>query len=313
MAARGGKQLARLLDPLIHREIATIGAIDTVMPRERHPGYVVLLRAAKLGKQASVEQMMAMVRAAGAQPTESGTPVEAMLKMQSGLARRLGTTPVLRAMRLAEMEIVRAYGERLDRVDDSLRKGFQKCWHRAIKRLTVLTAHVAIRGRKPELEEIAALPMPLGTYFANGEARVCFRCLFDRPGNLRPIERDDPHPYTYLCAACHQEVLGDFPTDQLESVSRWNEDERENHVIERALGRASKLKTEMLTLAKMSGIAGDMPPLPVPYKSAVDVSPKRRGPAQPRARVELGGAAAPSLEQAYVDALFDYDSVRGNW
>src|SRR6185503_18362975 len=97
MGARGG-ELTEALNPLIHRELATIGAIDTVMPRESHPGYVILMRAAKLGKQASVEQMASMIRAAGAQPAESGTPVEALLKLQSALARRIGTTPVLRAM-----------------------------------------------------------------------------------------------------------------------------------------------------------------------------------------------------------------------
>jgi hypothetical protein len=310
MAARGGKAL---LDPLIHRELATIGAIETVAPRESHPGYVILLRSAKMSKQASVEQMSAMIRAAGAQPTESGAPIEAMLKLQSALARRLGTTPVLRAMRLAEAEIVRAYGEVLDRFDGIHRKGLEACWHRAIKRLTVLTAHIAIRGRKPELEEIAALPMPLGAYFAHGEARVCFRCLFDRPGKAAPLERGDPHPYTYLCAACHEETLGAFPKDLLESARRWTARERESHVLERALGRPSKLQAELLVLAKMSGIAADMPPIPVPYKTAVDASPKRRAPAQPTPRVELGAAGESPLEEAYVDALFDYDTVRGNW
>jgi len=84
MAARGGRKsalplLAALLDPLIVRELATIGAIDSVMPRERNPGYVILLRAAKLGKQASVEQMATMIRLAGMQPAESAGPIEARI------------------------------------------------------------------------------------------------------------------------------------------------------------------------------------------------------------------------------------------
>ena len=152
MSARGGK--AKRLK--IARELATIGAIDTVTPRETHPGYVMLLRAAKLGKQASVEQMSSMIRFAGAQPAQSGTPVEAMLKLQSALARRIGTTPVLRAMRLAEMELVRAYEEVYDRLDGVFQRGLEKCWRRALKRLCVLTAHIAIRGAKPELEEMPA-------------------------------------------------------------------------------------------------------------------------------------------------------------
>jgi hypothetical protein len=334
MAARGGKktkrltirrerqkfelpmpaeELASILNALIYRELATIGSIDTVLPRESHPGYVMLLRAAKSGKQASVEQLVSMIRFAGAQPVESAAPIEAILKMQSALARRVGTTPVLRAMRFAEAEIVRAYGEAYGKLDGIFKKGLQKCWHRAIKHLTVLTAHIAIRGAKPELEEIASLPMPLASYFANGEARVCFRCLFDRPGDREPLEREDPHPYTYLCAACHDEVLSSFPPDMLDSARHWSADECENHIIERALGRPSKLTAEMVVLAKMSDVAPDMPPPPMPRKTAQDLSPKRRAPAQPRPRVELGGIADSPLEQAYADALFDYDSVRRNW
>jgi hypothetical protein len=333
MSARGGKakrvtvvrerqkvalpmpaaELISLLNPLIYRELATIGAIDTVMPRESNPGYVMLMRAAKLGKQASIEQMASMIRFARGQPAESAAPVEAMLKLQSALARRIGTTPVLRAMRPAETEIVRAYEAAYDRLDGIFKKGLEKCWRRALKHLAVLTAHIAMRGKKPELEEALQLPMPLDRYFAHGEDRVCYRCLFDRPGEPLPLERTDPHPYTYLCAACHQEVLASFPPDLLDAVRRWADDERDAHVLERALSRPSKLEAEMLVLAKMTGITPDMPSPPLPYKTAEDASPKRRAPAQPRPRVELGGIAESPLEQEYTDALFDYESVRANW
>lgn len=333
MAARGGKpkrlkiererqqlalplpadELAALLNPLIRRELATIGAIDSVMPRDSNPGYVILMRATKLGKQASVEQMSSMIRLAGAQPAESATPLELMLKLQSALARRIGTTPVLRAMRLAETEIVHAYGDAYERLDGIFRKGLEKCWHRAIKHRTVLTAHIAIRGAKPEVEEMLALPMPLDRYFAHGEDRVCFRCLFDRPGKLPPLERGGEHPYTYVCAGCHEEVLGDLPVDVLAAARHWTDHEREMHVLERALGRPSKLTADSLIVAKMSGIAPDMPAPPIPYKTAEDASPKRRAPAQPRPRVELGGIAESRFEQEYSDALFDYDTVRANW
>ena len=331
MAVRGGKtkvkivrepqklalplpagELAALLNPLIVRELATIGVIDTVAPRERHPGYVILMRAAKIGKQASVEQMMNMIRVAGVQAAESAGPIEAMLKLQSTVARRIGTTPLLRAMRLAEAEIVRAYGDAYDKVDGIFQKGLEKCWRRAQKHLAVLTAHIAIRSGRPEMEEELHLPMPLDRYFAHGEDRVCFRCLFDRPAELPPIERTDPHPYHYLCAACHEEVLGDFPPDVLDAAGHWTAIEREVHVLEHALGRPSKLKAEALIAAKMAGVMPDMPPPPIPYKTAYDVSPKRRAPAQPRPRVKLGAAESP-IEQTYVDALFDYDTVRRNW
>src|SRR3954447_9484752 len=168
MGARGGEtpELTALLNPLIYRELATIGAIDTVMPREKHPGYVMLMRATKLGKQASVEQLASMIRYAGEQPAESAAPVEGMLKLQSALARRIGTTPVLRAMRLAEAEIVRAYGDVYDRLDGIFQKGLEKCWRRALKHFAFRPAHIATGGAKPELEEIPPLPMPLDQYFA---------------------------------------------------------------------------------------------------------------------------------------------------
>jgi hypothetical protein len=215
-------------------------------------------------------------------------------------------------MRLAEEDIVAAYGDAYGQVDGIFQTGLEKCWHRAQKRLTILTAHIAIRSGRPELEEELHLPMPLDRYFANGEDRVCFRCLFDRPGKLPPIERSDPHPYHYLCAACHEEVLSDFPPDVLDGA-RWTDSEREAHVLEHSLSRPSKLKAEVLILAKMAGITPDMPPPPMPYKTAQDVSPKRRAPTQPRPRVELGRAAESPLEQTYSDALFDYDTVRRNW
>jgi hypothetical protein len=326
MGARGGKtkrrkiepplpagELTALLDPLIRRELATIGAIDTVMPRESNPGYVVLMRAAKLGKQASVEQMVSMIRFAGAQPAESAPLIEPLLKLQSALAGRIGTTPLLRAMRAAETGIVRAYGDASDRLSGIFRIGLEKCRHRAVRHLTVLTAHIAIRGAKPEVEERLALELPLDQYFANGEERVCFRCLFDRPGNLPPLERGQRHPYMYLCAACHQDVLGDFPPDLTEASRRWTDHERDMHVLERSLSRPSKLKAELLILSKLSGLAPDMPAPPLAYKAADDASPKRRAPAQPRPRVELGGIAESPLEQEYSDALFDYGTVRQNW
>lgn len=308
MAARGGSRkvdIGALLQPLITQELATIGAIDAATPRESQPGYVMLLHAAKQSKQANVEQLVSIFRFTGAQPVESGGPMEAVAKLQSTVARRIGTTPMLRAMRLAEAAIVAAYGEVFARTNGMIQRGIDKCRHRAIQRMTVLTAHIAIRSKRPEVEERIALAMPLEQYFAHGEDRVCFRCLFDRPGRRRPLERTDPHPYTYLCAACHQEVRGDFPPDLGQP-----EDTR---VIEKALGRPSKLVAESLVLPKMSGLAPDMPPPPLPYKDAQDASPKRRAPAQPRPRVELGGLADSRLEQQYTDALFDFDTVRANW
>jgi len=321
MAGRGGKRAEvrqeclthTLLNPLVHRELATIGAIDAVIPREKNPGYVMVLRAAKASKQANVEQMSTMIRVAGVQPSESGGALESMLQLQSSMARRAGTLMMLRAMRLAEAEIVREYSEIVDRLDGIFRTGIDKCWRRAIKRLTILTAHIAKRGGRPDVEERLALPMPLNRYFAHDDDRVCFRCLFDRPGHHNPLERGNDHPYVYLCSACHDEVLADFPPDIAEASKHWSDHDLEMHVLEKALGRPSKLKAELLVLAKMSDVSPDMPPPPLPRKAAFDAAPKRRTTAEPRPRTELGGIADSPLEQAYTDALFDYDTVRSNW
>jgi hypothetical protein len=47
------------------------------------------------------------------------------------------------------------------------------------------------------------------------------RCHLDRPGVADALERDDPHPYTYVCAACHDEVLGEFAPDLAAQIDRW--------------------------------------------------------------------------------------------
>jgi hypothetical protein len=126
----------------------------------------------------------------------------------------------------------------------------------------VLTAHIAKRGHF-EVEENLNLPLPLDRYFAGSKAHACMRCHLDRPGRRPALERSDPHPFTYICAACHDEVYGDFSADLADKISALTERDRESLIIEKALSRPSTLKAEKEVLAKMSGIPPDMPVPPV--------------------------------------------------
>jgi hypothetical protein len=282
------------------------------MGREREPGYVILLRSAKMAKQANVEQMLAMSRLAGRAAQAVLSKLEPLLKMQSGSLVRLGTTPLLGAMLLVERTIAARYEALLGSGEGIFERGLQTCWHRARKQVVILTAHVVKRTTNAGVVESAALPRPLDRYFAGDEARVCFRCLFDRPGREPALERRDPHPYTYVCAACHEEVLADLPADLLDSAGRWPERERENIVIERALGRVSKLKAEAKVQNELSGLAPDLPPPPLPRKNAIDMAPVRRAKQRPATTVlTLEDTAAE--ERSYTKRLFDPASVQESW
>jgi hypothetical protein len=293
--------LPDVLGPLIAQEIASIGAIDAAMPHERHPGYVVLLRTAKMGKQANAEQLSSMTRMEGLAQAPKASAIEPLLKLQSAAMSRLGTTPLLLAMRIAETAIVAMYEARLGSFQGVFERGFERCWRRARKHLTVVAAH---------LGELT--PLPRSHYFAHEERRVCFRCLFDRPGNLPPLERSDPHPYTYICAACHEDALGDFPPDILESAPRWSDREREARVIEHALSRPSRLKAENGVLNKLAGLAPELPPPPLPYKNAIDAAPKKTTKQRDSISVMHVEEMAPE-ERGYVERLFDYRTVRVRW
>lgn len=63
--------LLQRLTPLISGETASIGALDTATQHEDDPGYVVLYRIAKTEKQASVQQMVSLLRMVGESPREA--------------------------------------------------------------------------------------------------------------------------------------------------------------------------------------------------------------------------------------------------
>lgn len=300
------KTSRQALSSIISHELASIGAIDAAAPHVSEPGYVMLLRAAKMGKQASVEQMSVMLRLSGIAQMPRPSRLEPLLKLQSNLSARLATVALLHSMRLAESAIAAAYEDALGLVGRDFERGFEKCWRRARKHLVVLTAHLAIR------KQAFSLPEPLDHYFAHGEPRVCFRCLFDRPGERPPLERDDPYPYTYICSACHDETLASFRRDIAASMPKWTEYDRAVRTIELALGRPSKLTAELQVLNKMSGLSPELPPPPSPYKRAFNQG-RHHARRQPDAIAVLDFANAAPAESEYIQLLFDYRSVRERW
>ncbi|HEX9163617.1 MAG TPA: hypothetical protein VF980_18060 [Thermoanaerobaculia bacterium] len=304
------QELADLLNPIIYREIASIGAIDTAMRHEDNPGYVVLFRSAKSGKQANIEQMTAMLRVEGMTPVTSAAAIESLLKLQAAVMEWLGTTPMLRAMRIVEAEIAAHYDAAYGRLDGMYQKSIEKAWHRCKRNVGVLTAHIGKRARM-HIDALLRVPDPLENYFAHDEARVCMRCLFDRPGELGPLERHDPHPYQYICAACHEEVLSSFPPDIAEKSDQWSDRDLESRIIEKALSRPSKLIAEGVVVAKMSGLVPDMPLPAMAWKKPVDVTGAPTA-TQPPPETDIPPARSPE-ERLYDELLFDYESVRNNW
>jgi hypothetical protein len=304
-------ELEELFNPLITRELASIAAIDVALPHESHADYVYLYRSAKAGKQANVEQMQSMLRVAGGRPSTSAKVLATFLKMQTRTAEMIGTTPTLRAMRLAQTELMKRYEDTFAEVEGTVQKAIETCWHRAIAQWVVLTAHIAKRGAL-EIEERIHLPMPLECYFAGEEAKACMRCHFDRPGLNTPIERVDPHPYHYLCSGCVDETFAMFPPDIAEQSKRWPKRDWESRVFEKAMSRPSKIKAELGVMMKFSGLAPKLAPPPEPRDPAtlkIEKIPK----SEPAITEMYIPPSKSSDEQSYNELLFDFESVRENW
>jgi hypothetical protein len=138
-------------------------------------------------------------------------------------------------------------------------------------------------------------------------------CHLDRPGRTGALERTDPHPYTYVCSACHDEVLGEFSADIATQIERWPKEMQEAKVIQRALGRVSKLNAIGRALRPLAGLE---PELPTPAaERAVIVPPMTPtpGPA-PGERPGLLSVDAPNgAEGEYVAKLFSVGAVWRHW
>jgi len=303
--------LQRQLEPLVTREISGIAAIDTAIAHESAPDYVVMFQATRNGKQANVEQMATLVRMLGGTPDERGGIRKAWAATKAGIASRFGTTKTLQAMRAAEGELIAQYSEAVDRANGLAKRSLRKALGRALVHAHLLTAHVA--KRTGSRAEARLLPAGLDEYFAGDEPRACMRCHLDRPGTFGALERTDPHPYTYLCAACHAEVLAEFPPDLELQLDRWPRDVREAKVLQQGLGRVSRLNALARVLHPLAGLE---PELPTPAAERAVIVPAMTpspGPAPTERRGVLTIKNVGGAEGDYVDRLFSPDRVWTSW
>ena len=310
-AATLGISLRQELEPLMTREISGITAIDTAIAHGASPDYVVMLQAARSGKQANVEQMATLVRMHGESPDESGGRRKALTRTKAAISSRLSITMAFRTMRLAEVELVKLYSAALRRSDGIVRRALTKTLARALVHTHLLTAHLAKRSGSKS--DVSLLPAPLEAYFAGAEARACMRCHLDRPGVAGPLELRDPHPYTYICAACHDEVPGEFPPDLAMQMDRWPREVREARVMQHAIGRVSKLNAIGRVLFPLAGLE---PELPTPAAERAVIVPAMTptpGPAagERRGVVDIDMAEGP--EGDYVRTLFSAERTWPSW
>jgi hypothetical protein len=293
------------------REIAGIAGIDAAIAHAS-PDYVVMLHDLKMAKQANVVQMATLRRMQGGTPNEGGGIRKTVVRMQAALSARVGMTRTLRTMRQAEVELVGLYSATVSRADGLVRRGLRKVLGRALVHAHLLTAHLAKRtGRNVDA---TLLPAPLADYFVGSEARACMRCHLDRPGSAEALERDAPHPYTYICAACHDEVLGEFTPDLAAQIDRWPRAVREAKVIQQAIGHVSKLNAIGRVLHPLAGLDRELPTPASERALIVPAMTPTPGPA-PGERsgalvVDIGDGG---LEREYVKELFSVSKTWRNW
>ena len=303
--------LDRQLEPLLAREIAGIAAIDSAMAHESAPDYVVMFQDAKAGKQANVEQMAALIRMLGKTPDETVGVRKALAKTQAHIASRFGTRHTLQAMRAAETELITLYTESVGRVDGLAKRALRKALGRSLVQSHLLTAHIA--KRTGSATEAGLLPAPLDKYFAAADPRACMRCHLDRPGAADPLERTDPHPYTYLCAACHDEVLAELPPDLASQVDRWPRELREATVLQHGLGRVSRLNAIGRVLHPLAGLELEAPRPAAERAVIIPAMSPTPGPAQTERPGVQTIDKGEGLEGAYTDQLFDASQVWKHW
>jgi hypothetical protein len=302
--------LQQMLAPIITREIAGIAAIHSAITHQT-PDYVVFFHAAKQAKQANIEQLTTLIRIGGGLVDERGGLRKALTSTQAALSSRVSTTVTLRAMRLAEVELVKLYSDALVQSDGLAKRALTKVLGRAMVNGHLLSAHLAKRSGSAADADV--LPVPLAEYFAGADARACMRCHLDRPGLSGALERSDPHPYTYVCAACHDEIPAEFPPDLASQMDRWPRDVREAQILQHAIGRTSRLNAIGCTLRPLAGL---VPELPTPAAERAVIVPAMTpapGPARGERRGRLEIRNVEGLEGDYIRELFSSEQMWRNW
>jgi len=304
------RSLHQALTPLVTREIAGIAAIDSAIPHQS-PDYAVFFHDTKQDKQANVEQLTTVIRMQGRAADEGGGMRKALMTAQAAIASRVSTTVTLRAMRAAEIELVMLYSDAIPTVQGLAARAVRKALGRALVHAHLLSAHLA--KRTGSASDARVLPAPLSEYFAGREARACMRCHLDRPGRSRALERRDPHPYTYICAGCHDEVPSEFPPDMAIQMDRWPENVREAKIIQHAIGHVSKLNATGRVLHPLAGLE---PELPTPAAERAVIVPAMTpspGPKAGERRGTLEIGDAEGLEGEYLRELFSSSQVWRHW
>jgi hypothetical protein len=300
------------LETLIRLEIASIGAIDSAAHHEADPGYTNLFHATKTGKQANVEQLNTLLRMTRRSEVESGGLIEPVIRLQTLALQKTSTTAMLQAMSLVEESLVAQYRDTAPSHQLRERRALREIVRRSTKQWMILLAHIA-RRKDGDSRAASLLPRPLGEYFASAEDRVCMRCLLDRPGVLPALEKEDP--YTYVCAGCHADVVGDVPQDLQVQMPRWSAEARRDRAIHKALGRPEKLRAIKEVHAVLAGLEPEIPlaaslkrlesrPVDRARRVLSDMVPSD---------ISLDRKGASDDELAYTDLLFDFRSVARSW
>jgi hypothetical protein len=217
----------------------------------------------------------------------------------------------VRGLQVAEIELVDLYSKAVSGADGLVRRALRKTLGRALVRIHLLTAHLAKRTGSDA--DAGLLPAPLDKYFVGDEARACMRCHLDRPGDAGALERRDPHPYTYICAACHDEVLGEFAPDLAAQIEQCPRTVRSAKVIQHALGHVSKLNAIGRVLHPLAGLEVEMP---IPTSARAVIAPALTptpGPAPGERPGALAVDVGDGLEGEYVKALFSAREVWRTW
>jgi hypothetical protein len=303
--------VAERISPLLRLEIASIGAIMATTNREKDSGYAYLFREAKTGKQANAEQMNTLLRLAEHKQVERGGLSEPVLRLQTLALQKTNTTAMLQAMALVEETLVARYRDLTKELNGFELRAMSVVRDRAVKHWMILVAHIAQR-KDGDSSHASLLPLPLSSYFASEADHVCMRCLLDRPGESPALEKENP--YTYVCAACHDEVAGEFPSDLAPGLERSPVALRHDRIIEKALSRPQKLKAIKEVHAAYAGV---QPMVPPPAKDRRDASPPARIKypmmRQPASDISIERDGVAPDELAYTDLLFDFRSVRRSW